>query len=45
MKVFLFLLYERRYCDVKYESETFIEKKLRNVIVVIIIVVAATKWG
>jgi len=47
MKVFLFflyVLYERRYCDSKYESETFIKKKLRNVVVVVVDA-AATEWG
>jgi len=39
--IFIFFL-ERRYCNAKYESETFIKKKLRNVVV---IVVAATEWG
>ena len=34
------MLYERKYCDAKCESETFIKKKLRNVVVV----VAATEW-
>ena len=44
MKVFsffLYVLYERRYCDAKYESETFIKKKLRNVVVVVVV---ATEW-
>ena len=39
MKVFLLFFYQRRYCDLKYKSEIFIKKKLRNVVVV---VVAAT---
>ena len=35
------MLYEQRYCDTKYESETFIKKKLRNVVVVAVVIIAA----
>ena len=44
MKVFLFflyVLYKRKYCDEKYETETFIKKKLTN----IVIIVVDTEWG